>query len=374
MQRYDYLIVGAGFFGAVFAHEAAAHGKKCLVIDRRRHIGGNAFCETISGITVHKYGPHIFHTSDKTVWRYVNRFAEFNNFINSPLAYYNGRIYNLPFNMNTFYQLWGTATPDAARNRLAMETAQYRKATPANLEEQALYLVGRDIYEKFIKGYTEKQWGRPCRNLPASVIKRIPLRFIYDNNYFNDLYQGIPNGGYNCLFELLLGGCEVCLSADFFSNKDFTDAAEKIIFTGALDEYFSYRYGPLEYRTLTFETSALPISDYQGCAVVNYTGAEVPYTRVIEHKHFEFGKQPCTVITKEFPAEWTQGSEPFYPIMDERNQSLYQKYVKLAVAEKNVIFGGRLAEYKYYNMDEVVARALAAAKKEFGSLSFQGRR
>lgn len=371
MRCYDYLIVGAGFFGAVFAHEAAAHGKKCLVIDRRSHIGGNAFCETVSGITVHKYGPHIFHTSDKTVWRYINKFAEFNNFINSPLAYCNGRIYNLPFNMNTFNQLWGTATPDAAKDRLAAETAPYRKTAPSNLEEQALYLVGRDIYEKFIKGYTEKQWGRPCRNLPPSVIKRIPLRFIYDNNYFNDVYQGIPNGGYNCLFERLLKRCEVCLSADFFSDKDFTDAAEKIIFTGALDEYFSYRYGPLEYRTLTFETSTLPVEDYQGCAVVNYTGAEVPYTRVIEHKHFEFGKQRCTVITKEFPAEWAQGAEPFYPIGDERNQSIYQKYFDLAAEEKNVIFGGRLAEYKYYNMDEVVAGALAAAKKEFGALSFR---
>lgn len=371
MRPYDYLIVGAGFFGAVFAYEASMRSKRCLVIDRRPHIGGNAFCENISGITVHKYGPHIFHTSDKTVWRYVNSFVEFNNFINSPLAYSNGRIYNLPFNMNTFYQLWGTATPGAAKDRLAIETAPYRKTTPTNLEEQALHLVGRDIYEKFIKEYTEKQWGRPCRTLPPSIIKRIPLRFIYDNNYFNDIYQGIPNGGYNGLFERLLERCEVCLSADFFLNKDFANVAGKIIYTGALDEYFSYRYGALEYRTLTFETLTLPVADYQGCAVVNYTGAEVPYTRIIEHKHFEFGKQPCTVITKEFPSEWACGAEPFYPIGDKRNRSIYRKYFELATAEKNVIFGGRLAEYKYYNMDEVVARALMAAKKEFGALSFQ---
>lgn len=367
MALYDYLIVGAGFFGAVFAHEVAVRGKKCLVIDKRDHIGGNAFCEKQASITVHKYGPHIFHTDDEKVWKYIRHFAEFNNFINSPLASCCGKIYNLPFNMNTFNQLWGVTTPEKAKEKIAEQTEPYKNIFPSNLEEQALALVGPDIYETFIRGYTEKQWGRSCKELPPFIIKRIPLRFTYDNNYFNDRYQGIPLGGYNNIFEKLLERCETQLSTDFFVEKNTRSLADRIVYTGMIDEYFSYRYGALSYRTAVFETEELKIEDYQGNAVVNYTDAAVPFTRVIEHKHFEFGKQPNTVITKEFPAEWSPGREPLYPIGDERNVALYKKYSELAAEEKNVIFGGRLAEYKYYNIDEVVRRALLAAEKELGA-------
>ena len=366
MPPYDYLIVGAGFFGAVFAREAASRGKKCLVLDKRDHIGGNAFCEAISSVTVHKYGPHIFHTSNERVWQYINRFAEFNNFVNSPLASYHGRIYNLPFNMNTFNQLWGTSFPQEAKEKIAEQTARYRDISPANLEEQALALVGCDIYEIFIKGYTEKQWGRPCSELPPFLIKRIPLRFTYDNNYFNDKYQGIPAGGYNGIFAKLLSGCDLQLSADFFAEKKPLTLAGKIVYTGAIDEYFSYRYGALEYRTTLFETEELETDNYQGNAVVNYTDAAVPYTRIIEHKHFEFGNGPSTVITREYPAAWKSGMEPYYPLNDERNGRLYDMYRRLADKEQRTIFGGRLAEYRYYNMDEVVISALLAADKELG--------
>lgn len=366
MARYDYLIVGAGFFGAVFAHEAASRGKRCLVFDKRKHVGGNAFCEAISSVTVHKYGPHIFHTSNDRVWRYINRFAEFNNFVNSPLASYHGKIYNLPFNMNTFNQLWGTAAPEMAKEKIAKQTARYKNTSPSNLEEQALALVGHDIYEIFIKGYTEKQWGRPCSELPPFLIKRIPLRFTYDNNYFNDRYQGIPVSGYNGIFKKLLAGCDIQLSTDFFAEKNPLALADKIVFTGMIDEYFSYRYGGLEYRTTAFETEELKTDNYQGNAVINYTDAAVPYTRIIEHKHFEFGSGPSTVITREYPAAWRSGMEPYYPLNDERNNKLYNMYRPLADKEERTIFGGRLAEYRYYNMDEVVTGALLAAEKELG--------
>ena len=366
MRPYDYLIVGAGFFGAVFAYEASMRGKRCLVIDRRPHIGGNAFCENISGITVHKYGPHIFHTNSLKIWRYVNKFAEFNRFVNSPLALYKGRIYNLPFNMNTFYQLWRVVTPAEAQKKLEEETAPYKHILPSNLEEQALMLVGRDIYEIFIKGYTEKQWGRPCNMLPPSIIRRIPMRFTYDNSYFSDAYQGIPCGGYNNIFEKLLNGCEVRLSVDFSCDKKIDALADRVVYTGPLDEYFAYCYGPLEYRSLKFETSLIYSSNYQGNAVVNYTEFNIPYTRIIEHKHFDFGMQPNTVITKEFPAEWSLDCEPFYPVENDYNLKLYSKYAALARREINVIFGGRLAEYKYYNMDEVVGKALSIARSELG--------
>ena len=365
MALYDYLIVGAGFFGAVFAYEAARRGKKCLVLDRRPHIGGNAACVNVSSIAVHKYGAHIFHTDSREIWTFINRFSEFNGFINSPVANCGGRIYNLPFNMNTFNALWGTATPDAAKKKIEEQTAPYKGTVPSNLEEQALALAGPDIYEKFIKGYTEKQWGRPCSELPPYIIKRIPLRFTYDNNYFNDRYQGIPAGGYNGIFEKLLKNCDVQLSTDFFHEKKARSFAEKIVYTGMLDEYFSYRFGALEYRTLTFGTELLETENFQGNAVVNYTDADVPYTRIIEHKHFEFGKQPVTVITKEYPAVWQKGMEPFYPLNDERNNRIYNEYKRLAAEEKNVIFGGRLAEYRYYNMDEVINGAITAANREF---------
>ncbi|MGI6076145.1 MAG: UDP-galactopyranose mutase [Pyramidobacter sp.] len=364
MARYDYLIVGTGFFGAVFAHEAAACGKKCLVIDRRDHVGGNAYCEKRRSIWIHRYGPHIFHTNDKRIWNYVRQFAEFNNFINSPLANYHGKIYNLPFNMNTFNQLWCVTTPRQAKMKIAEQTAPYKNVKPSNLEEQALALAGPDIYEHFIRDYTEKQWGRSCAQLPPFIIKRIPLRFTYNNNYFNDKYQGIPIGGYARLFTNLLKHCDVQLSTDFFADKSLRFWADRIVYTGTIDRYFGYCYSPLEYRTVTFKTEELDIEDYQGNAVVNYTSADAPFTRIIEHKHFEFGKQSFTVITKEFPAQWNPGKEPFYPVQDERNIALYKKYAQLATQEKNVIFGGRLAEYQYYNMDEAVRRALLVAKKE----------
>lgn len=362
---YDYLIVGAGLFGAVFAHEAYKKGRTCLVIDKRNNIGGNIYTEITEGINVHKYGAHIFHTSDKQIWDYVNRFAEFNNYINSPVAVYKDELYNLPFNMNTFSRMWNIRTPEQAREIIASQIADLGITEPHNLEEQALSLVGRDVYEKLIKGYTEKQWGRDCRELPAFIIKRLPLRFVYDNNYFNDRYQGIPIGGYTAIIEKMLEGIEVRTGTDYFDFiRDNKDIARKTIFTGMIDEYYGYCYGPLQYRSVRFETEVLDCENYQGNAVVNYTDREVPYTRIIEHKHFEFGKQPKTVISREYSSEWKQGMEPYYPVNNEENNALYEKYRELADKESNVIFGGRLGQYKYYDMDKVIAAALECAGKE----------
>ena len=371
MKHYDYLIVGAGLFGSVFAYNAMRQGKKCLVIDRRPHLGGNLYCEEVEGIHVHKYGAHIFHTSNKKVWDFVNSIVEFNRYTNSPVANYKGKLYNLPFNMNTFYQMWGVTTPAEAQAKIDEQKAEAiarMKADgvtePRNLEEQAQMLIGKDIYEKLIKGYTEKQWGRKCTDLPAFIIKRLPVRMVFDNNYFNDKYQGIPIGGYNVLIERLLEDVDVRLDCDFFANREELESlADKVVFTGAIDEYYGYRFGKLEYRTVRFETEILDMPNYQGNAVVNYTEREVPYTRVIEHKHFEmFGEDvyqsPKTVISKEYSSEWTEGSEPYYPVNDERNNALYQKYKELADKETNVIFGGRLAEYKYYDMHHIVEKAL----------------
>lgn len=362
---YDYLIVGAGLFGAVFAHEAYKKGRTCLVIDKRNNIGGNIYTESTEGINVHKYGAHIFHTSDKRIWDYVNRFAEFNNYINSPVAVYKDELYNLPFNMNTFSRMWNIRTPEQAREIIASQIADLGITEPHNLEEQALSLVGRDVYEKLIKGYTEKQWGRDCRELPAFIIRRLPLRFVYDNNYFNDRYQGIPIGGYTAIIEKMLEGIEVRTGTDYFDfTRDNKDIARKTIFTGMIDEYYGYCYGPLQYRSVRFETEVLDCENYQGNAVVNYTDREVPYTRIIEHKHFEFGKQPKTVISREYSSEWKQGMEPYYPVNNEENNALYEKYRELADKESNVIFGGRLGQYKYYDMDKVIAAALECAGKE----------
>lgn len=371
MQHYDYLIVGAGLFGAVFAYKAKQQGKKCLVIDRRSHLGGNIYCEKIEGINVHKYGAHIFHTSNKMVWDFVNSIVEFNRYTNSPVANYKGKLYNLPFNMNTFYQMWGVTTPAEATAKIEEQKAEavarmkeQGVTEPRNLEEQAQLLIGKDIYEALIKGYTEKQWGRKCTELPAFIIKRLPVRLVFDNNYFNDKYQGIPVGGYNVLIERLLEGVETRLDCDFFANREELSAlTDKIVFTGAIDEFYGYEFGKLEYRTVNFETEVLDTPNYQGNAVVNYTEREVPYTRVIEHKHFEmFGADieacPKTVISKEYSSEWTEGSEPYYPVNDEKNNSLYLKYKELADKETNVIFGGRLAEYKYYDMHHIVEKAL----------------
>ena len=371
MQHYDYLIVGAGLFGAVFAYKAKKLGKKCLVIDRRPHVGGNLYCENIEGINVHKYGAHIFHTSNKEVWDFVNSIVEFNRYTNSPVANYKGKLYNLPFNMNTFYQMWGITTPAEAQTKIENQKAEAMvrmKADgvtePRNLEEQAQMLIGKDIYEKLIKGYTEKQWGRKCTDLPAFIIKRLPVRMVFDNNYFNDRYQGIPIGGYNVLIERLLKGVDVRTDCDFFAHRQELEAfADKVVFTGAIDEYYDYRFGKLEYRTVRFETETLDTPNYQGNAVVNYTEREVPYTRIIEHKHFEmFGAEvyecPKTVISREYSSEWTEGSEPYYPVNDRKNTSLYQRYKELADKESNVIFGGRLAEYKYYDMHHIVEKAL----------------
>lgn len=371
MQHYDYLIVGAGLFGAVFAYKSKQQGKKCLVIDRRPHLGGNIYCEKMEGINVHKYGAHIFHTSNKTVWDFVNSIVEFNRYTNSPVANYKGKLYNLPFNMNTFYQMWGVTTPAEATAKIEEQKAEavarmkeQGVTEPRNLEEQAQLLIGKDIYEALIKGYTEKQWGRKCKELPAFIIKRLPVRLVFDNNYFNDKYQGIPIGGYNVLIERLLEGVETRLNCDFFTNREELSAmADKIVFTGAIDEFYNYQFGKLEYRTVNFETEVLDMPNYQGNAVVNYTEKEVPYTRVIEHKHFEmFGADieacPKTVISKEYSSEWTEGSEPYYPVNDEKNNSLYLKYKELADKETNVIFGGRLAEYKYYDMHHIVEKAL----------------
>lgn len=360
MSKYDYLIVGAGLYGACFAHNALMRGKRCLVIDRRKHRGGNLYCENAGGINVHKYGPHIFHTSDREVWEYVNSLAEFNRYTNSPIADHKGVLYNLPFNMNTFYQLWGTRTPAEAMAKIAEQRTEMAGREPRNLEEQAISFVGRDIYEKLIKGYTEKQWGRKATDLPTFIIKRLPVRFTFDNNYFNDKYQGIPAGGYNVLIEAMLEGIDVRLGADYFTDRRELNAmAEQVVFTGQIDEYFEYCYGQLEYRTLRFEEERLDkCSNYQGNAVVNYTDSSVPYTRIIEHKHFEFGEQEHTVITREYPDEWSEGSEPYYPVNDARNEALYKKYEMLAKGEENVIFGGRLAQYKYFDMHHVVAQIL----------------
>ena len=363
-MKYDYLIAGSGLFGSVFAHEAKKAGKKCLVVERRSHIGGNIYCEQKDGINIHKYGAHIFHTSNKKVWDYVNQFAEFNNYINSPVANYKGEIYNLPFNMNTFSKMWGIRTPKQAE-AIINEQKQAISHEPHNLEEQAISLVGTDIYTKLIKGYTEKQWGRKCTELPAFIIKRLPVRYTYDNNYFNDRYQGIPVGGYNKIIEKMLEDIDVELNCDYniCFDKD-QKIAEKVIYTGAIDEYFNYQLGHLEYRGLKFETERLEQENYQGVAVMNYTDSKTPYTRIIEHKHFEFGKQPVTYITKEYPQDWKLGEEAYYPVNDDKNQELYAKYKELANKEKNVIFGGRLGEYKYYDMDKVIESALNLAEKE----------
>lgn len=371
MVRYDYLIVGSGLFGATFAHFAHNQGKKCLVIDKRTHLGGNIYCENIEGINVHKYGAHIFHTSNKKVWDFVNSIVEFNRYTNSPVANYKGKLYNLPFNMNTFYQMWGVTTPAEAIAKIeeqkAEVTARMRNdgvTIPRNLEEQAQMLIGKDIYERLIKGYTEKQWGRKCTELPAFIIKRLPVRLVFDNNYFNDKYQGIPIGGYNKLIEGLLDGIETKIEVDFFANRSYWEGlANKIVFTGKIDEYYNYRFGKLEYRTVRFEEEIQDMPNYQGNAVVNYTDREIPYTRIIEHKHFEmFGQDvyscPKTIISKEYSTEWKDGMEPYYPVNDERNNSLYQQYKELADKEEKVIFGGRLAEYKYYDMHQIVENLL----------------
>ena len=360
---YNYLIVGSGLFGSVFAREVKKCGKSVLVIERRNHVGGNIYCEEKEGINIHKYGAHIFHTDYKDVWEYVNQFVEFNNYVNSPVANYKGELYNLPFNMNTFSKMWGVATPAEA----AAKIAEQRKAItgePQNLEEQAISLIGTDIYTKLIKGYTEKQWGRSCTELPAFIIQRLPVRYTFDNNYFNDRYQGIPIGGYNKLVHALLDGIEVRLGIDYnLQRKEYENMAETIVYTGPIDAYFNYSLGQLEYRGLRFETERLEEENHQGVAVMNYTKREVPYTRSIEHKHFEFGKQPVTYVTKEYPADWQPGEEAYYPVNNERNQKLYSQYAELAKKEKNVIFGGRLAEYKYYDMDDVIKSALDCAKK-----------
>lgn len=361
---YDYLIVGSGLFGSVFAHQMHKKGKSCLVLERRPHVGGNIYCENKDGINIHTYGAHIFHTSNKKVWDYVNQFVEFNNYVNSPVANYKGELYNLPFNMNTFTKMWGVVTPKEAAEKIAQQRAEAGITDPKNLEEQAISLIGTDIYTKLIKGYTEKQWGRSCTELPAFIIKRLPVRYTFDNNYFNDRYQGIPVGGYNKLIEGLLTGIEVRTGVDYLKHRDeYKDITKKIVYTGPIDEYFGYKLGPLEYRGLRFETERLEEENHQGVAVMNYTDQETPWTRIIEHKHFEFGTQPVTYVTKEYPADWQPGEEAYYPVNNARNQSLYEQYAALAQNEQNVIFGGRLAEYKYYDMDDVVESALNCVVK-----------
>ena len=365
MKKYDYLVVGAGLFGAVFARQAADAGKRVLVIDKRPHIGGNVYTEEVEGIHVHVYGAHIFHTSDRTVWDYVNRFAEFNRFTNSPVANYKGELYSLPFNMYTFNKMWGVVTPEEAAAKIEEQRRQAGITEPKNLEEQAISLVGTDIYEKLVKGYTEKQWGRPCTELPAFIIKRLPVRLTFDNNYFNALYQGIPMGGYTKMVEQMLQGIEVRLGVDYLEQKEQMDAlAEKVLYTGPVDAYFGFRLGTLEYRSVRFETEVLDMPNFQGNAAVNYTDRETPWTRIIEHKWFEFGTQPKTVISREFSSEWKPGDEPYYPVNDERNGALYLRYKALAELEERVIFGGRLGEYKYYDMDAVIASALSCARRE----------
>ena len=365
MAKYDYLIVGAGLYGAVFAYEAMKRGKSCLVIDKRSHIAGNIYTENRSDINVHVYGAHIFHTSDKQVWDYIQQFAEFNRYTNSPVARYKDELYNMPFNMNTFSKMWNIVTPDEAMAIIDKQKAEIT-GEPKNLEEQAISLVGRDIYEKLVKGYTEKQWGRDCKELPAFIIKRLPVRFTYDNNYFNDKYQGIPIGGYTAIIEKMLKGADIRLDTDYFENKEELDGlADRIVYTGPVDAYFDFCYGNLEYRSVRFETEELDTPNFQGNAVVNYTDRETPFTRIIEHKFFEFGTQPTTIISREYSAEWKPGDEPYYPVNDEKNGALYQKYKKLADKESKVIFGGRLGEYKYYDMDKVIIAALETVKKEF---------
>ena len=372
IKEYHYLIVGSGLFGATFAHLARKAGKKCLVIDKRPHLGGNLYCENVRGINVHKYGPHIFHTSNKEVWDFVNALVPFNRYTNSPVANYRGELYNLPFNMNTFHQMWGVVTPQEVQEKIASQRAAAEAAMradgaaePRNLEEQALLLVGRDIYEKLVKGYTEKQWGRKCSELPAFIIRRLPVRFVYDNNYFNDKYQGVPEGGYNKLTDSLLDGIETRTDADFFADRPYWESlAEKIVYTGPIDEFYGFRFGRLNYRTVRFEQEILDIPNYQGNALVNYTDATVPWTRIIEHKHFElFGQAvfdcPATVVSREYSTEWKDGMEPYYPVNDAKNNALYQQYKALADAEKNVIFGGRLAEYKYYDMAPIIEKVLS---------------
>ena len=374
-KHYDYLVVGAGLYGSVFSHEMNKNGKKCLVIDRRNHIAGNIYTQEVRGIQVHEYGAHIFHTSDKKIWEYVNQFAEFNHYINSPMAVYKDEIYNLPFNMNTFSRLWGVKTPDEAKAVIQKQIDELHITEPANLEEQALSLAGKDVYEKLVKGYTEKQWGRDCKDLPAFIIKRLPFRFTYDNNYFNDRYQGIPIGGYTAMAEKMLEGVEVFLDTDYRQFAEQQKAAQaagdeyisydKVLYTGMIDEYFDFCLGNLEYRSLCFEKEDMPACEnYQGNAVVNYTHRDVPYTRIIEHKHFEFGKGEGTVITKEYPAEWKPGQEPYYPINNEKNNTLFAQYKELAAKEDNILFGGRLGNYRYYDMDKVIAAALTAVEKE----------
>ena len=373
MKKYDYLIVGSGLFGATFAYKSRQAGKRCLVIDKRAHLGGNVYCEETEGIHVHRYGAHIFHTSNKEVWDFVNGLVPFNRYTNSPVANYKGELYNLPFNMNTFYRMWGVRTPEEAMTEISRQRSDIRSQIgdrePANLEEQALMLVGRDIYEKLIKGYTEKQWGRPCTELPAFIIRRLPLRFVYDNNYFNDAYQGIPIGGYNALIEKLLDGVETRLNCDFFAEREALETiAETIVYTGPIDQFYAYRFGKLQYRTVRFETEIMDTPNYQGNAVVNYTDRETPFTRIIEHKHFEsFGQavydNPKTVVSREYSTEWQPGMEPYYPVNDERNAALYAQYKALADQEAHVLFGGRLAEYKYYDMAPTIEQALLLAEK-----------
>ena len=363
-MKYDYLIVGAGLYGAVFAHEMKKRGKQCLVIEKREHIAGNIYCREQDGIMVHMYGAHIFHTSDEKIWRYVNQFVSFNNYINAPVARYGDELYNLPFNMNTFSKMWGIHTPAEAKKKIEEQIADLHIKHPANLEEQALSLVGRDVYEKLVKGYTEKQWGRDCKDLPAFIIKRLPLRFTFNNNYFNDRYQGIPEEGYTVMVERMLEGIPVRCSTDYDSFiKQTKDTFDTVVYTGTIDSYYKHRLGWLEYRSLRFETETLDEENYQGNAVVNYTERDVPYTRIIEHKHFTFGTQEKTVITREYPKAWTPGEEPYYAVNDEKNTALYEAYAKLAQAEDKVIFGGRLGEYKYYDMDKVIAAALKKAEE-----------
>ncbi len=374
MFKYDYLIVGSGLFGATFAYRAKQAGKRCLVIDKRAQLGGNVYCDSIEGIHVHTYGAHIFHTSNKDVWDFVNSLVPFNRYTNCPVANYKGTLYNLPFNMNTFYQMWGTRTPEEAAARINEQIEDWKlkivDREPANLEEQALLLVGKDIYEKLIKGYTEKQWGRPCTELPAFIIRRLPLRFVYDNNYFNDPYQGIPTEGYNALIEKLLEGIDTKVNYDFLAHREeLKSLAEKIVYTGPIDQFYDYQFGKLEYRTVCFETEVIDTPNYQGNAVINYTDRETPYTRIIEHKHFEsFGQavyeNPKTVISREYSMEWQPGMEPYYPVNDDRNAALYQQYKSLAEKEKKVLFGGRLAEYKYYDMAPTIEQAMKLAKEQ----------
>ena len=364
-MKYDYLIVGAGLFGAVFAQQAKQAGKTVLVIDKRSHLGGNVYTEEVEGIQVHRYGAHIFHTSDLEIWEYVQQFAAFNRYTNSPVARYKDEVYNLPFNMNTFYQMWGVKTPEEAKEKLESQIREAAVCEPKNLEEQALSLVGKDIYEKLIRGYTEKQWGKRAKELPSFIIRRLPVRYTYDNNYFNDSYQGIPVGGYTRMVERMLDGVEIRLNTDYFQAREELDRlADRVVFTGMIDAYYGECYGKLDYRSLRFETEVMDTPNYQGNAVVNYTEYEVPYTRIIEHKHFEFGTQPKTVITREYPAAWTGKEEPYYPINDERNNRLYEKYKALADQEDRVIFGGRLGMYRYYDMHQVIAEALESARKE----------